>query len=208
MTVDFDVAVQSFLYFHGITDCNFEVIEIQLKAVQWRSAVHFMFENSLNAAVLHIMLGPEHDIVSVDLYMKIVIKIASIPEHSEDMIAGVGATQFQVQGVWSKEEDQGLRPSTWEGREAWPSLMMEVGYLEMIGLLHIDVEWWLLYSEGQTQFVIIEKIHRNPFHFHIECWMMGPPMAGIGDLWISKCIQDFNIDSAGAVTSPLGSTEL
>ncbi|RPA90034.1 hypothetical protein L873DRAFT_1881955 [Choiromyces venosus 120613-1] len=101
MTVDFDSAVQSFLYFHSIIEHDFNMIEMQLQLLQWRSA-HFTFENSLNAAMLQIMPGPEHEIVSVDLYPKILMKIASIPRYSEDMIAGVGAVQFQVPGAQSK----------------------------------------------------------------------------------------------------------
>jgi len=208
-TVDFERAEQSFLYVHGIRECDCEEIQRQLKAVALRFAVRFTFEDSLNAAILRIMAGPERGMVSSELLTEIRRKIASIPGHSRHSIFSVGATLFRVPGVRSKEGDQGLRPDTRLGREAWASLIIEVGCPEIQNLLKFDAEWWLLNSEGRTRFVIIAKIGRNPFSLRIEGWKMCPPTTGNGrDLWIPKCIQDFDIDSTGVVSSPLGSTEL
>ncbi|RPA90706.1 hypothetical protein L873DRAFT_390164 [Choiromyces venosus 120613-1] len=209
--IELGSAEEYFLYFHGIIAREFESIERELHAVQLRSAVRFTFENSLHAAILRIMPGPEHEKVGIELYMIIVMKIASIPGHSHESIAGVSATRFQVPGVRSKEGDQGLHPDTRIGRGAWPSLMIEVGYSEGLNLLHLDAEWWLKHSQSRTRFVIITKISRNPFHIRIECWRM---VATVGrqtrqtPTWIPRCVQDFNIDAAGVVVSPLGSTEL
>ena len=208
MIIDFDSTVQSFAYFAGITDRDFEAIETQLMIVQLRSAVRFTFDNYLNAAIVRIMPGPEHGCIACELYREIVRKIESIPGHLYSICA-VCATRFKVPGVGSKEGDQGLRPDTRVGRDAWPSLMIEVGYSERQNLLQLDPEWWLLHSQGRTRFVIIAIISHDPFSLRIECWKMGTPL-GEHDVAvrIPKCIQDFNIDSAGQVSSPLGSPEL
>ncbi|KAG0129273.1 hypothetical protein HOY82DRAFT_471572, partial [Tuber indicum] len=145
----------SFLYFDGLTDSEFPIIDDQLELVQLRSAIRFTFENSLNAAIVRIMPGPEHEKVVISLYSEIVSRIASLPGHSDESVVGVGATRFNVPGVRSKEGDQGLHPATRRARDAWPSLMIEVGYSAGLDLLHWDARWWLINSQAKTRFVII-----------------------------------------------------
>ncbi|RPA90703.1 hypothetical protein L873DRAFT_393002 [Choiromyces venosus 120613-1] len=125
--VELDSTEEYFLYFHRIIAREFEAIERELHAVQLRCAVRSIFENSFHAAILRIMPGPEHESVGMTLFLKIVMKIVSIPGHSDESIMGVAATWFQVPGVRSKEEDQGMRPATRIGRGAWPSFIIEVG---------------------------------------------------------------------------------
>jgi len=208
-TVDSDSARECFLYFHGvITEHDFEMIERELKAAQLRTVVRFTFENTLNATILRIRPGPEHNIVAHDLYLEIVYKITSIAGHDRHSVSPVGATRFLVPGVRSKEGDQGLQPITRVGRDCWPSLIIEVGCSEAQELLHLDAEWWLLNSESRTRLVIIATISRNPFRLRIECWKMSTTATTAVDPSLPQCVQDFNIDSGGVVTSPLGSTEL
>jgi len=205
---NFNSTLQNFLYFNGIIHHDFKEIQRLLKLAHIRSAVRFTFENSINAAIVRIIPGPEPGCVAGELYQEIVRKIESIPGHIYST-SPMRATQFVVPGTRSKEGDQGLRPDTREGREAWPSLMIEVGYPDTPNLLHLDAEWWLLHSDGQTRFVIIATISRNPFHLDIECWTMGAPSTGVDSIGgIPKCIQNFSIDSAGRVTSLLQSSEL
>ena len=205
---DFNSTLQKHLYFTGIFHHDFEEIERLLKLAQLRSAVRFTFENSINAAIVRMIPGPEPGCVAGELYREIVRKIESIPGHLYSTCA-VGATRFIVSEDRSKEGDKGLRPSTRVGREAWPSLMIEVGYVDTLNLLRLDAEWWLFHSQGQTRFVIIATISRNPFNLDIECWTMGPLSARADSVvGIPKCIQKFRINSAGKVTSPLKSKEL
>lgn len=140
--------------------------------------------------------------------MEIVRKIEAIPGHKYSTCS-VGATRYEGNEDRNKEGDQGLRPATGVDRDSWPSLMIEVGYSERLSQLHSDAIWRLHNSQGRTHFIIITKIWRDPFKIRIECWKMGRPETG-GDaaLWIPKCVQDFNIDYTGKVTSPLESTEL
>ena len=45
MTIDSGFKEEYFLYFHGVTDSEFEVLERELRAVQLRNAVRFAFDN-------------------------------------------------------------------------------------------------------------------------------------------------------------------
>lgn len=208
-TFDSFSAGECFLYFQGvITERDFEEIERKLKAAQLRTLVRFTSEDLLNATILRITPGPEHNIVAYDLYMEIVYKIASIPGHSRHSVSPVGATRFLDPGVRSKEGDQGLQPVTRGGRDCWPSLIIEAGCSEAQELLRLDAEWWLLNSESRTRFVIIATLSRDPFRLRIECWKMSTTVAWAVDPSLPQCVQDFNIDSGGVVTSPLGSKEL
>jgi len=150
------------------------------------------------------MPGPAHERVSTELYGKIVDKIVSIPGHSRASIQGFGATQFHPPRVRSKQADKALGPATRVGWDAWPSLVIEVGYSERLKPLRMDAEWWLINSAGKTKFVIIIKITRHPFTVHIECWKMIPPsrrQTRHTPAQTPHQIQEFDIDSVGVVAS-------
>ena len=97
------------------------------------------------------------------------------------------------------------------GEEAWPSVMVEVGYPGGMKFLRLDAEWWLLNSQDKTRFVILLKWERDPFALHIESWMMvetGRRRTRHTPSRIPSCVQDFDINAAGQVTSRTGSTKL
>jgi len=204
-------ADQYFLYFHGVVDREFDVIERELRRVQLRNAVRLTFENGLEAAILRISPRPEHARVGINLFSMIVLKIASIPGHSIESIEGFGATLLQVPGVRSKEGDQSFGPGTRWGRNAWPSVMIEIGYSGGEDFLHLDAQWWLSNSADKIRFVILVSITRYPLELCIECWRMlesDRRETNQTPARVPTCVQDFNINAAGVVKSTMGSTEL
>ena len=138
--IDSGTADQYFLYFHQVAYSDFEFIDWELRRAQLRSKVRFTFENSLDAVILRIIPGPEHARVGTYLYSMIALKISSIPGHSIESIEGFGATLLGVLGVCSKEGDQSFGPGTRFGRNAWPSVMMEIGYSGGEDFLHLDAQ--------------------------------------------------------------------
>lgn len=118
---------EEYLYFHGISDREFELIDNVLRQLDVRSTVRFTFENTLNAAILHIRPGLEHNMIACNFVSKVEKKIASIPGNNEDSVSGFGTTLFRTTAVRSKEGDQCLRPRTRKGKHAWPSVMIEAG---------------------------------------------------------------------------------
>ena len=90
---------------------------------------------------------------------------------------------------------------------AWPSVVIEVGYPQGMDFLRLDAEWWLINSDDKTRFVILITSETDPFALHIECWMMVESICPTPAL-IPRCVQDFNIDKEGRVTSTSGSSEL
>ena len=208
--VDSKSAEEYFVYFHGISDTEFEVIDKALRRAEVRGRVRLTFEHALDAAILRISPGNDHNLVSCNFATQLMVKMASLPGHNWRSFVGLGAAIFQDPGVRSKEGDQCYLPRTRRGG-AWPSVMMEVGYSEGIDFLRLDAEWWLIHSQGQTRFVIIGKVERDPFTLHFECWMMvesGRRETRQTPNRIPRCIQDFDIDEAGVVVSTLGCTEL
>jgi len=206
--VDFNSCEQSFLYFYEFDHRDWRIIEELLYSFGFRSALRFTFEYVVRGAIVRIMPGSEHESVGGELYDDIVRKIDAIPGHLRSTVQ-VGGTRSKVQGFRGKEGDYGLRPRTRKAKGSWPSLMIEVGYSQTLELLGYDAEWWLLQSQGRTRFVILIKVGREPFSLRIECWQMRPsPLLGISEEWVPTCTQDFDINEAGEVTSPLGSKEL
>ena len=171
-TFDSESADQYFLYFHGVVDSKFDVIERELRKVQLRNTVRLTFENALDAAIIRITPGPEHVRVGKSLYLKIIDKITSIPGHSIESIEPFGATLLQVPGVRSKEGDDGFGPDTRVGGSVWPSVMMEFGYSGGENFFRLDAQWWLINSAGRIRFVILVFVTKNSLALGVECWSM------------------------------------
>ena len=204
-------ADQYFLYFHGVVDDEYDVIDRELCEVQLRSSVRLTFENALNAAILRIIPGPGPSGVGINFYSMIALKITSIPGHSIESIEGFGATLMQVPGARSKEGDQSFGPGTRLGMNAWPSVMMEIGYSGGEDFLRLDAQWWLINSADKIRFVILVIITMDPLELSIECWRMlesGRRETRQTPARVPTCVQDFNINAAGVVKSTMGSTEL
>jgi len=202
--IDSGSAEEYFIYFHGISDSEFDTFEEELRKARLHSSVRLTFENALDAAILRIMPRSEHHKVGVNLFTEITAKIASIPSHGSRSVQWFGATQLQIPRVRSKEGDQALGPATRAGWSAWPSVMIELGYSGGLDFLRLDAKWWLINSGGKTRFVILVQIMRNPFSLRFECWKMIPPgrrQTRQTRAWIPEQVQDFNIDEEGVVTS-------
>ena len=161
--IDSGTADQYFLYFHEVAYSDFEFIDWELRRAQLRSKVRFTFENSLDAVILRIIPGPEHARIGRYLYSMIALKISSIPGHSIESIEGFGARLLQVPGR-SKEGDQSFGPGTRVGTNAWPSVMMEIGYSGGEDFLHLDAQWWLINSADKIRFVILATIKIGRAH--------------------------------------------
>ena len=88
-----------------------------------------------------------------------------------ESIEGFGARLLEVPGR-SKEGDQSFGPGTRVGTNAWPSVMMEIGYSGGEDFLHLDAQWWLINSADKIRFMILASITMNPLELRIECWRM------------------------------------
>ena len=117
----------------------------------------------MDATPLSITVGAEHERVGGSFYQEIVQKITSIPGPTHRSIEPFCSTRVQVPGVRGKEGDESLGPVTRVGRDAWPSLVIEVGFSQGWNQLRRDAVWWLTNSGSRTRFIIIIKIGRSPF---------------------------------------------
>ena len=210
-TFDSRSADQYFLYFHGVVDRELDEIEEELESVGLRRRVRLTFENAFDAAIIRITDGPKYTGVGESLYLEIIEKTASIPGHSMESIEPFGATLLELPGVFNKEGDEGFGPESRLGRDAWPSVMMEIGYSGGEDFLRLDALWWLMNTAGRIRFVILVFVTKNPLALGIECWSMaefGDPEPRQTSVCVPTCVANFNIDPFGNVKSPMGSTEL
>ena len=106
-TIDSESAEEYVIYFHGISDREYDTIDETLREAQLQSSVRFTFENALDAAILRIMPRSEHHRLGTNFFMEIRAKIASIPSHGGDSVHGFGATLLQIPQVRSM---RGIRP--------------------------------------------------------------------------------------------------
>jgi len=160
--MDSGSADQYFLYFHRVVDREFDTIGRELCRVPLRTTLRLTFGNTLSEAILRLTPGREHGWVGYNLYTAIIAKISSIPGHGYWLVEWFGATLLQVPGVRSKEGDQGFGSRTRMGRNAWPSVMIEVGYSGGEDFLRLDAQWWLINSADRTRFIILITVTKNP----------------------------------------------
>ena len=204
------------LYFHGIPDSKHEVIPEKVRKSQKRSIVCFTYENALHAAILHLHPGGiVYGYLTSNIATQLLSKMDSIPGYIAKSVIHCGAILFEVPGVRSKQGDRCLVSDERRRRqrEWWPSVMIQVAVGNAIAMdfLRLDAEWWLMNSDKNTRFVILVKLETDPFALHIECWMMvetGRRQTRLTPALIPRCVQDFDINEAGDVTSIMGSTEL
>ena len=78
----------------------------------------------------------------------------------------------------SKEADIAYKPSAFrESKEAWPTLVFEVGVSESLRGLRWDARWWLQKSNGDVKIVILIHINRERKRLHIEkCELASAPV--------------------------------
>src|SRR5436305_8520143 len=75
----------------------------------------------------------------------------------------------------SKEADIAYKPSAFrESKDAWPTIVFEVGVSESLRGLRWDARWWLRESNGDVKIVILIHIHRQRKRLHIEKWELAP----------------------------------
>jgi hypothetical protein len=178
-----------------------------IRALDLDTTVRLTYEDGLETLIVKLMPSLAHESTAWTFFSNVLAKIAALPGHSVNSVVATGATRFNVPGQGSKEADAGIRPVT-RGRDAWPSVVFEVGYSETLAALRTEARWWLLNSAGQTKMVIIIKISENPFSLHLECWGMIPNPTGSGrhtrrnPLTIPAATQSLDIDGAGAVSPP------
>jgi len=203
-TINSGTAEEYFLYFHGVTHDHLPELDREFFQSQLRCTVLFTTENSLQALICRILPGGRHRTFILNLWMKIMFKIAAIPGHSDESIRSFGGTRFKSGDLRSKEAHEALGPETRVARDIWPSVVFEVGYSEALEFLRLDAEWWLINSAGAIRFVILVQLMTGPSAMHIECWAMAPPPhPRTRDTPISfpSCVQLFNINANGAVAS-------
>ena len=156
--VDSESAQEYSVYSHHISDAEVDVIERNLRAAEIMRTVHFTFEKLLDGAILGRRPGSAHHLIASTFAHEFTRKMHAFHGHGEYPVACFGSTLCGTPGGRSKEGDQSFRPRTRRGEEAWPSVMVEVGYPGVLKFLRLDAEWWFLNSDDKTRFVILIEL--------------------------------------------------
>ena len=117
-TIDSGSAEEYFLYFRGVTHDHLPDIDKEFFASQLpgRCTLLFTTENSLSGLIYRILPGRRHRDLRLNLWIKIMLKISSIPGHALESIDRFGGRRFDIKNVRSKEEHEALKPATQEER--------------------------------------------------------------------------------------------
>lgn len=112
---------------HGTGSCEEKALD--------RALSNFRFRRNLRVDLkmkVAVVLSPSvtHDVATRRFFVKILERISQIPGHNLHSLEGVGASRFHCSGRRSKEGDDGIICSTRAGGNAWPNVMIEVGYSE------------------------------------------------------------------------------
>ncbi|KAI5804144.1 hypothetical protein DFH27DRAFT_394632 [Peziza echinospora] len=189
-----------------------QAIDDSIATIPFRRILRVWYEDHTSdvalpaSAIITIFPGREHEVVSRQLLIQIVLKVAAIAGHDGNSIFGVGSARFGTAasggGRRSKEGDEGISCSTRSGAE-WPNVMIEVGYSEPLRMLRMDAKWWLLNSGGRTKMVIIALIGTDPNKLHFEIWEDKPnpnPRTRHSPPTIPMVTNTVDIDESGVVS--------
>ncbi|KAG0125361.1 hypothetical protein HOY82DRAFT_631639 [Tuber indicum] len=186
----------------GVSEEALAQIDQALRGRGIRNSARFTYEGPLDSLIIRLMPGAPHDIVSRSFFYRVGRKIDSFPRLG-DTWAPLGSAEFEAHGRRKKQGDEAIKPVTRSLETDWPSLVIEVGHSESLQMLRFDAEWWLKYSAGQTNMVIIIKIKRNPNSIRLECWeMYRNPTRRVtrSTAAVPTCRQWFNINNLGMAT--------
>ena len=204
-TVKSGSAEEYFLYFHGVTHDHLHELDREFFRSNLRCTVRFTTENNLQALICRILTGGRHHTLMLNLCIEIRFKIAEIPGHTHRSIDLFGAKRFFLGNLRSKEGYEALGPEAQAASGIWPPVVIEFGYSEGLDFLHLDAEWWLINSTGETRLVILIQLMTDPFAIRIECWAMAPPPSHTETrhtpIDAPSCLQLFDINANGVVTS-------
>ena len=182
-----------------------DVVESALK--NWRSSVSVRswHEEDVESTVIKLIPNNMHIITGRMFCANINYRISRMPGHSWLSLFELGSARFDSQGRRSKDGYEGLRCESRIGRQAWPNVMIEVGYSDSLHQLRTDVQWWLESSGNLTKLAILVLVNDNPNNFHVEMWMLGSNPGRItrrSRATVPVCTSLIDIDATGAVTPP------
>jgi hypothetical protein len=115
----------------------------------------------------------EHEAAASNIGCKMVsaFTLMGIPDYE---VWAVGSQTYRAP-TSSKEADIAYRPSSFRNsKDAWPTIVFEVGASESLGGLRWDARWWLRETGGDVKIVILIHIHRERKRLDIEKWELVP----------------------------------
>ena len=151
-----------------------ETLDTVIAPLRAHNVLRVWWESEIRGAIIKLMPSAHHEFSASRFLTNLTTKVLEIPGHDQWSLDQVGATRFHVPGRRSKEGDGGVRCSTRVGANAWPNLMIEVGFSQTLRMLQIDAQWWLEASGGLARMVIIIQVSANPNSMHFEAWELLP----------------------------------
>jgi len=203
--IDSKAAEEYFIYIQGIGEDEFDKMGTRLRR-SFKSSfplTRLTFENALGAAIIRITPTEDMNIVGSLFLPHIMAKISFTPPSEGGTMAWYPVSLGDIPGVRSKQGNYVLVPATRE-KDVWPAVVIEVGCSQGLDFYRSDAKWWLINSAGQTRFVIIVQVFRNPPAFHFECWKMIPSgrrQTRQTCAWTPGRVHDCDIDEKGVVVS-------
>ena len=193
-----------------VTGVKEEALDRALSNFQFRRNLRVWLEDESGhgAAILTFSPSVTHEVASRRFFVEILERVSRIPGHDLHSLEGVGAGRFHCPGRRSKEGDDGIICSTRAGGNAWPNVMIEVGYSEPLQQLRLDAKWWLLNSGGRTNLVILVLVKKDPKSLVVEAWERVPnpnQRTRYAPATIPSATTILTIDEAGAMTPTNGS---
>ncbi|KAI0835336.1 hypothetical protein F5Y06DRAFT_276684 [Hypoxylon sp. FL0890] len=154
-----------FLIVTDVSPSNFARIEeqrtIRRRKVRWR-------RYHAESRILIITIPTRvHEFLHSVLYEKFRDHVSS------DDWATIAGTTFYTSrpggGCGEGDSTGGPIPQR-DGRDKWPTLVIEAGYSESLNQLHMDMQWWFTASNHDVKIVMLAKFDRRQRRIILEKW--------------------------------------
>ncbi|KAG0129704.1 hypothetical protein HOY82DRAFT_563611 [Tuber indicum] len=106
-------AVGYYRLVRNVPQAEVQAVDKVLVELGTRASTRFTYENLLEALIIRVIPGPEHEHTCVDFYDTLVMKVAELRGHARRSVRGVGTTQFDavIPSVPSARKSPARRPS-------------------------------------------------------------------------------------------------
>jgi len=122
--------------------------------------------------IVGAMLSTVHETLHAILNREIMFKARDMGLGQELKL--VGGSRYNGQ-YSAKEADSALKPTSLRrGKDAWLTIVLEVGVSEGLMRLRTDARWWLSNSGGEVKIVVLLCFYRNARTILMEVWQMRP----------------------------------
>jgi len=147
----------------------YEIDRIREERRGWLPRMTILYDGREEILIVKLMVGVMHGAVAHQ-FASMLFEAKFFRLDVRESLLATGSATFGRLGSRSKEADISYIPRSRRLEDDWPSLVIEVGVSESLGMLRRDAAFWITKSDGRTRIVIVLSFNRRDRRILVERW--------------------------------------